>query len=111
MRELHGVMYAGRPYIKMKRRALLVDKFQIWRQAGDERPAEFDAEIAFLKGSGIVFVPSLDDRDFADAASHAVARYAERIFPEISHDPTMHVMVVANGANWRDCSTRAIAGK
>jgi hypothetical protein len=51
MLELHGVMFAGRPYINMKRRALFFDKFQIWRYGGQEheRTEEFEAEISFLK--------------------------------------------------------------
>ena len=82
MRELQGVMFAGRRYIDMKRRALLFDKFQIWRWVGaqHERPAEFEAEIAFLKEAGIVVAPSLDDHAFDDATSNAVGLYAKILF-------------------------------
>ncbi len=114
MRELHGVMFAGRPYIDMKRRALLFDKFLIWRYVGaeHERPAEFDAEVSFLKKIGIAVAPPLDANDFADATSHAVVSYAQQtIFAEPSHDQTKGIMVVANGVVIRDCDSRAIAAK
>lgn len=115
MRELQGVMYAGRSYINMKRRALLFDKFQIWRYGGaeNERPPEFEAEIAFLKDLGIVGAPSLDAHDFEDATSRAAACYAERsgFFAEACDEHTGRLLVIGNNVNIRDCGSRAIAAK
>jgi hypothetical protein len=113
MRELHGVMFAGRPNINMKRCALLFDKFQIWRYDGPEheRTEEFEVEISFLKERGVVVAPSLEANDFADASLRGVERYAETIFAQPSHGQTKHIMIVANGVAARDCGSRAIAAK
>jgi hypothetical protein len=113
MRELHGVMFAGRPNINMKRFALLFDKFQIWRYVGpeNERTEEFEAEILFLKERGLVVAPSLHANDFADANLRVVEQYSKTSFAQPSHDPTQHIMIVANGPVARDLSTRAIAAK
>jgi hypothetical protein len=116
MRELHGVMFAGHPYINMKRRALLFDKFHIWRYVGPEheRTKEFEAEISFLKECGIaVPAPPLDANDLADAilpTPEAAKRFSAQInYAQASLYTTEIESVPATFAVLRDSGSRVLA--
>ena len=113
MRDLHGVMFAGHPYINMKRRALLFDKLQIWRYGTPEgeRTGEFEAEISFLKERGLVVAPSLDANDFADAGLRSLRRYNQMLSADPSYDRTRHILWAPSGPVFRDIDSRSIAAK